>query len=144
MISEFFHELNSSKYFTCPLGKLRTEFTGPIAKSTSPGLSDTTFFAHCWGIDVSPVKCSLWWGARRAGFIICRLALWQSLQHLRVQLHLIMMSWEKKNDSMFCCSHHRKSYWNSLVNNNNNVILYLDWSKLLRWSSRKVFKVVPW
>ena len=25
---------------------LRTEFTSPIAKSTSPGLSDTTFFAH--------------------------------------------------------------------------------------------------
>ena len=29
------------------LGKLKTEFTSPIAKSTSPGLSDTTFFAHC-------------------------------------------------------------------------------------------------
>ena len=27
--------------------KLKTEFTGPIAKSTSPGLSDTTFFACC-------------------------------------------------------------------------------------------------
>ena len=31
----------------CPSGKLRTEFTRPIAKSTSPGLSDTTYFAHC-------------------------------------------------------------------------------------------------
>ena len=30
-----------------PSGKLKTEFTSPIAKSTSPGLSDTTFFA-CW------------------------------------------------------------------------------------------------
>ena len=35
------------KIFTCPSGKLSTEFTSPIAKSTSPGLSDTTFFARC-------------------------------------------------------------------------------------------------
>ena len=27
--------LNSSKNFTCPLGKLRTEFTSPLVKSTS-------------------------------------------------------------------------------------------------------------
>ena len=47
LTSHFFCKLNSSKYFTCPLGKLRTEFTSPIAKSTSPGLSDTTFFVHC-------------------------------------------------------------------------------------------------
>ena len=36
-----------SHFFTCPSGKLRTEFTSPIGKSTGPGLSDTTFFA-CW------------------------------------------------------------------------------------------------
>ena len=47
LISQFFCKLNSSKYFTCPSGKLRTEFTSLIAKSTSPGLSDTTFSAHC-------------------------------------------------------------------------------------------------
>ena len=35
------------KNITCPLGKLQTEFTSPIAKLTSPGLLDTTFFAHC-------------------------------------------------------------------------------------------------
>ena len=35
------------KKITCPSGKLETEFTGPIAKSTSPRLSDTTFFARC-------------------------------------------------------------------------------------------------
>ena len=46
-ISQFFCNLNSSKNFTCLLGKLRTEFSSLIAKSTSPGLSDTTFFAHC-------------------------------------------------------------------------------------------------
>ena len=48
LISQFFRKLNSSKNFNCPLGKLRTEFTSPIAKSTSPGLSDTTFFARCF------------------------------------------------------------------------------------------------
>ena len=37
LISQFFCNLNSSKNFTCPLGTLRTEFTSPIAKSTSPG-----------------------------------------------------------------------------------------------------------
>ena len=47
LISQFFCKFNSSKYFTCQSGKLRTEFTSPIAKSTSPGLSDTTFFARC-------------------------------------------------------------------------------------------------
>ena len=31
---------------TCPSGKLRTKITSPTAKSTSPGLSDTTFFAR--------------------------------------------------------------------------------------------------
>ena len=36
----------SQKNFSCPLIKLRTKFTSPIAKPTSPGLSDTTFFAR--------------------------------------------------------------------------------------------------
>ena len=52
LISKFFCKLNSSKYFTCPSGKLRTEFTSPIAKSTSPGLSDTTFFAR-WSVQIT-------------------------------------------------------------------------------------------
>ena len=47
LISQFFCNLNSSKDFTCPSGKLRTEFiVSPIAKSTSSGLLDTTFFAR--------------------------------------------------------------------------------------------------
>ena len=46
LTSQFFCYSNSSKNITCPLGKLKTEFTSPIAKSTSPGLSDTTFFAR--------------------------------------------------------------------------------------------------
>ena len=36
------------KKITCASGKLKTEFTSRKAKSTSPGLSDTTFFAR-WG-----------------------------------------------------------------------------------------------
>ena len=53
LISQFFCKLNSSKYFTCPSGKLRREFTSPIAKSTSPGLSETTFFARCHASQIS-------------------------------------------------------------------------------------------
>ena len=47
LISQFFCYSNSSKNSNCPLGKLKTEFTSPIAKSTSPRLSDTTSFACC-------------------------------------------------------------------------------------------------
>ena len=36
------------KKFTCPSGKLRTTLTSAIATSSSPRLSDSTFFAH-WG-----------------------------------------------------------------------------------------------
>ena len=50
LISQFFCNLNSSKNFTCPSGKLITEFTSPMAKSTSPWLADSTFFAHCFNI----------------------------------------------------------------------------------------------
>ena len=46
LISQFLCFLNSSKNITCPSGKLKTEFTNPIAKFTSPGLSDTTVFAR--------------------------------------------------------------------------------------------------
>ena len=46
LISQFFCCSNSSKNITCPSGKLKTEFTSLIAKSTSPRLSDTTFFAR--------------------------------------------------------------------------------------------------
>jgi len=48
LISQFSCNLNSSKKFTCPSGKLITEFTSPIAKSTSPRLSDATFCARCY------------------------------------------------------------------------------------------------
>ena len=51
LISQFFCYSDSSKNITCPLGKLKTEFTSQIAKSTSPGLSDTTFFAR-WASDL--------------------------------------------------------------------------------------------
>ena len=47
LISQFFCYSSSSNSITCSSGNLKTEFTCPIAKSTSPGLSDTTFFACC-------------------------------------------------------------------------------------------------
>ena len=50
LISQFFCYSNSSKSSTCPSGKLKTEFTSSIAKSTSPRLSDTTFFACWWSV----------------------------------------------------------------------------------------------
>ena len=53
---QFFCNLISSKNFTCPWAKLITEFTSPIAKSTSPGLSDTTFFARCWTLRLRIVR----------------------------------------------------------------------------------------
>ena len=49
LISQFLCNLNSLRNFTCPSGKLITELTSPIAKSTSPELSDTTFFAR-WNL----------------------------------------------------------------------------------------------
>ena len=47
LIAQFFCYSNSSKHITCPSGKLKTEFTSLITKSTSPRLLDTTFFACC-------------------------------------------------------------------------------------------------
>ena len=44
-----------SKNITCLLGKLKTEFTSAIAKSSSPSLSDTTFFARCYIWQNKPV-----------------------------------------------------------------------------------------
>ena len=40
-----------------PSGKWRTEFPSLIAKSTSPVLSDTIFFAHCY-FTVQPINCN--------------------------------------------------------------------------------------
>ena len=51
LISQFFCSLNSSKNSTCPFAKLITELTSPIAKSTSPRLLDTNFFAR-WGLSM--------------------------------------------------------------------------------------------
>ena len=46
LISQFFCYSNSSKSITGPSSNLKTEFTCQIAKSSSPKLSDTTFFAR--------------------------------------------------------------------------------------------------
>ena len=42
-----FCNFNNPKNFTCWSGKIRAEFTCLIAKSTSPRISDSTFFACC-------------------------------------------------------------------------------------------------
>ena len=44
---QFFCNSNSPKPFTSQLGRFRTEFNSPIAKSTSPGQLDITFIACC-------------------------------------------------------------------------------------------------
>ena len=38
--------VHSPKNFTCLLGKLKAEFSRMMAKFTSPGLLDITFFVH--------------------------------------------------------------------------------------------------
>ena len=62
--------IRSLKNFNSQAGKLRTEFTSPIVKSTRPRLSDTTFFAHCrWTVCICNPPCqqslllSSWWRA---------------------------------------------------------------------------------
>ena len=59
--SQFFCNLNSSKKFTCLSGKLIIEFTSPMAKSTTPGLSDTTFFARWCYFRLTYRYCNSWY-----------------------------------------------------------------------------------
>ena len=47
LMSRIDFTLFTSKNITCLLWKLKTKFTSPIAKSTSPGLLNTTFFVRC-------------------------------------------------------------------------------------------------
>ena len=54
MISQFFGNLNSSKNFTCLSGKLRTEFTRLIAKSTSPKAALEHYFLCTLDVNYSP------------------------------------------------------------------------------------------
>ena len=73
LISQFFCNLNSSKNFTCPSGKLITELTSPIAKSTSPGLLDTTFFARCTSFQIALIL----------PLLLLTPTIWSSLDHER-------------------------------------------------------------
>ena len=68
--------LNSPQKVTCPSGKLRTEFTSSIAKSTSPGLLNTTFFAR-WFVKSLGIL-HLWW---HSGFIHLKNARFFFLTH---------------------------------------------------------------
>ena len=62
--------MNSPKKVTCPSGKSRTEFTGHIAKSTSPVLSDTTFFAR-WSAMKNARKQSNFISKSIKNFVTC-------------------------------------------------------------------------
>jgi len=59
------------KIFACPWGKLSTEFTSPIAKSTSPGLSDMAFFARWIEYKCVIQSCVLICCVRTSFFILC-------------------------------------------------------------------------
>ena len=51
----------SRKNSTCPLCKLRTKITSPIAKSTSPGLLDMTFFARwLYFYENETIRANVW------------------------------------------------------------------------------------
>ena len=62
----------SPKNSTCPSGKLSTKITSAIAKSTSPRLSDTTFFAH-WFVSGAGtyrnIKTQFVWELKKWGFV---------------------------------------------------------------------------
>ena len=66
----------SPKNSTCPLGKLRTKITSPIAKSTSHRLSDKIFSAHC-----NTIVCFLHFSVRCIAelWIFLCIMLWESL-----------------------------------------------------------------
>ena len=67
-------------------GKLRTEFTSPIAKSTTPGLSDTTFFARCHRLLQYIFTYALFWQPR------------VNLSHKKqLPYHTIPFSWNNRS-----------------------------------------------
>ena len=75
LISQFLCFSNFSKNITCPSGKLKTEFTSPIAKSTSPGLWDTTFFA-CW-VEKNGGEYKLKFSRNTSSTLIMKMEAWQ-------------------------------------------------------------------
>ena len=72
LISQFFCYSNSSKNITYPSGKLKTEFTSPIAKSTSHGLSNTTFTLHaaCKHADFEICHPSFFWTVLSTAWLV--------------------------------------------------------------------------
>ena len=70
LISQFFCYSNSSKNITSPSGKIKTEFTNPIAKSTCPRLLDTTFLARCNNLANH--------NQRHPMSVFCQISVWRS------------------------------------------------------------------
>ena len=100
LISQFFCYSNSSKNITCPSGKLKTEFTSPIAKSTSPGLS-TLISLHA-GTSLVNKGFIIWLQKKtfpyRSDVGNPERARWAHLARLRSQselrIHFILPTWE--------------------------------------------------
>ena len=91
LFSQFFCYSNCSKNITCPPGKLKTEFISPIAKSTSPGLLDITFFAHwimknylhsCLQIGHWEVKAMFIFSQKKTDLQLDFPKLWTCTQHI--------------------------------------------------------------
>ena len=88
-----------------PVGKVSTEFTSPIAKSTSPRLSDTTFFglfAHWW--EILPKNYEKFNSTKKKG-LNWRLVLWNFflrqcywLYVLRVCVYCMYTSWMNRTE----------------------------------------------
>ena len=78
------------KNSTCPSGKLRTKITSPIAKSNSPGLSDTTFFAR-W-LEKEPIEKGSYIGVNQAMLILYH---WCYVKTKEVQVELAFFKRKK-------------------------------------------------
>ena len=100
LISQFFCYSNSSKNITCPSGKLKTEFTSPIAKSTSPGLSTLlSLYAETSLVNTGFI---IWLQKRTVPYRTDvgnpERARWAHLARLRSQselrIHFILPTWE--------------------------------------------------
>ena len=83
LLFEFFFP---SKNITCLSGKLKTEFTSLIAKSTNLGLLDTTLFARCRWIAL----CSFWTTRARCNFTLVLVFAFPRLCKLHVKKYWLI------------------------------------------------------
>ena len=99
LISQFFCYSNSSKNIACLTGKLKTEFTSPIAKSTSPGYwtllslhAEGPMYIDAWGLNMnwSSVEFQIFLPHQKTSH--CRLLTWiQEELHMQLTKHTSMV-----------------------------------------------------